>query len=72
MPKTVHGYGDDLGSQWHRFGRAHRPDLDGELDDRQIGGLGIHLVRSISSTFSYALEDEINVVRLHIERASQG
>ena len=51
---------------------ASRPDLEGELDDRQIGGLGIHLVRSISSSFSYALEEGINVVRLHIERSSQG
>ena len=28
-------------------------DVDAELDDRQIGGLGIYLVRSIMDTLSY-------------------
>ena len=28
-------------------------DIDADLDDRQIGGLGIHLVRTIMDTMSY-------------------
>jgi len=46
---------------------AAPPDLGGDLDDRAIGGLGIHLVRTLSSRFGYALEDGFNVIRLQID-----
>jgi serine phosphatase RsbU (regulator of sigma subunit)/anti-sigma regulatory factor (Ser/Thr protein kinase) len=43
------------------------PDLESDLHERPIGGLGIHLVRSLSSHFDYTLEDGYNVIRVQID-----
>jgi len=51
---------------------AAAPDLNLEIDDRAIGGLGIHLVRQLSSGFGYALEDGFNVIRLRIDLQAPG
>jgi serine phosphatase RsbU (regulator of sigma subunit)/anti-sigma regulatory factor (Ser/Thr protein kinase) len=51
---------------------AAPPDLGAELDDRAIGGLGIHLVRNLSSRFNYSLEDGFNVIRLQIDLQAGG
>ena len=40
------------------------PDLDAELDDRPIGGLGIHLVRELAQEARYQREGSWNHVRL--------
>lgn len=38
------------------------PDLDADLDDRPIGGLGIHLLRSLMHDVSYRRENDHNVL----------
>ena len=40
------------------------PDLEGSLPDREIGGLGIHLVRSMMDEFSYEHVDGRNILKL--------
>ena len=40
------------------------PDLESDIDDRQIGGLGIHLVRTIMDDFSHRRIDGRNVTTL--------
>lgn len=40
------------------------PDLDGGLEDREIGGLGIHLVRSMMDEFEYEHVDGRNIIKL--------
>lgn len=40
------------------------PDLDAPMDDRPIGGLGVHLVKQMTSSASYAREDGHNVLTL--------
>ena len=40
------------------------PDLEGSLPDREIGGLGIHLVRSMMDEFSYEHVDGRNIIKL--------
>ncbi|HWS27229.1 MAG TPA: ATP-binding protein [Xanthomonadales bacterium] len=40
------------------------PDLEGSLPDREIGGLGIHLVRSMMDEFSYEHIDGRNILKL--------
>ncbi|MEJ8571561.1 ATP-binding protein [Microbaculum marinum] len=40
------------------------PDLDADLDDRPIGGLGIHFVRKMMDSVSYRHKDGRNVVTL--------
>lgn len=38
------------------------PDLNAPLEDRQLGGLGIHLVRSLMDKVTYTREGEKNVL----------
>lgn len=40
------------------------PDLDAPLEERRIGGLGIHIVREMMDTLEYAREGERNILRL--------
>ena len=40
------------------------PDIESNIDDRQIGGLGIHLVRTIMDDFSHRRIDGRNVTTL--------
>ena len=43
---------------------APPPDLDAALEDRPIGGLGIHLARSVVDEMRYERKDGINRVTL--------
>lgn len=47
---------------------APPPDLDADINDRPIGGLGVHLVRQLAEELEYRREDGQNVLRitLHI------
>ena len=36
------------------------PDIESPLEDRRIGGLGIHLVRQVMDGVSYAREGQLN------------
>ena len=40
------------------------PDLTIPLEDRPIGGLGIHMLRQMSTGFAYAFENGRNVVTI--------
>jgi serine/threonine-protein kinase RsbW len=44
--------------------RAAAPDLEADADERDLGGLGIHLVRHYIQDLRYAREDGQNVVRM--------
>lgn len=46
---------------------APTPDLDATIEERRIGGLGVHLVRRFAGGFAYAREDGRNVVTLHFD-----
>ena len=43
---------------------APSPDLEASLDDREIGGLGLHLVKEMSDEISYERVDGRNTVEL--------
>ncbi len=43
---------------------ASEPDLDVSLEEREIGGLGIYLVRKLFDRMSYERRDTRNIVRL--------
>ena len=51
--------------------QAAAPDLDAPLDTRPVGGLGVHLARSVMDTMEYAREDGENRLRL-IRRLRRG
>lgn len=44
------------------------PDLDALLEDRPIGGLGVHLVRELAHRFDYCHRDGKNCVSIAIDR----
>lgn len=51
---------------------AEAPDVDLDLDERDIGGLGVHLVRSLMDEVSYERRDGKNVVTLRKRLAEPG
>jgi anti-sigma regulatory factor (Ser/Thr protein kinase) len=51
---------------------AEAPDIDLDLDERDIGGLGVHLVRSLMDEVSYERRDGKNVVTLRKRLAEPG
>jgi serine/threonine-protein kinase RsbW len=40
------------------------PDLDGDVEDRQIGGLGVYLIRQVMNEISYRYEGNRNILVL--------
>lgn len=47
---------------------AEAPDVEANLDDRPIGGLGVHIVRTLVDAIDYARDRDSNVVRFRIAR----
>lgn len=45
------------------------PDIEAALDDRPIGGLGLYLIRKLSSTFEYSHRDGQNATIFAIARS---
>lgn len=54
----------DDGRPFNPLSEAPKPDLDSGMEDRPIGGLGIHLVRTIMDDFHYKREADRNHVTL--------
>ena len=53
----------DQGVEFDPFERKD-PDVDSNLEDREIGGLGIHLIRNLMDDFSYRRVEGKNVTTL--------
>lgn len=45
------------------------PDLTSDLSHRAVGGMGIHLIRSVCDRVEYARENDLNVLSLIFEIA---
>ena len=43
-------------------------NVDAPIEDRPIGGLGMHLVRSIAQSVTYLREGDRNILRVTVER----
>ena len=50
----------DQGKPFNPLEDAPAPDLEASLEDRQVGGLGIHLARSLMDEAHYARQDGAN------------
>ncbi|GMR23355.1 MAG: ATP-binding protein [Acidobacteriota bacterium] len=48
--------------------RTTAPDLEASVEDRRLGGLGIHLVQALADELSYERRGGWNVLRLTKER----
>ncbi len=42
-------------------------DINSDINERQVGGLGIHLVKSLSDAFTYQREDSKNKIKIIIQ-----
>ena len=40
------------------------PDLDADIADRPVGGLGVHLIRELADSVHYLREEPCNVLRV--------
>ena len=54
----------DSGKAFNPLEDARKPDLDAALEDRRIGGLGIHFVRTLMDDVSYRRENGRNHLTL--------
>jgi anti-sigma regulatory factor (Ser/Thr protein kinase) len=54
----------------HAFDPLSReaPNLDIDIAERDVGGLGIHLVRGLAADCRYARIDDHNVLRIRLTR----
>ncbi len=71
---SLHASGDEVLVHIDDDGPAYdptetpEPDLDALLDDRPIGGLGVHLVRELARRFEYRYSDGRNRVHIVLPR----
>ena len=54
----------DDGRPFDPLSDAPEPDLDASVDDRRVGGLGLHLVRTMVDEMSYRREQDKNHLTL--------
>jgi serine/threonine-protein kinase RsbW len=47
-----------------------KPDLTPPLEQRPLGGLGLHLVRSLSSRMTYRRQNDKNILELRFRRGA--
>ena len=50
---------------------AEAPDVDAALEDRQVGKLGLHFVRSLADSVSYRLENGWNLLTISVETGTK-
>ncbi|MFI3271278.1 MAG: ATP-binding protein [Pseudomonadota bacterium] len=54
----------DWGKPFNPFIEAPEPDTSLDIEDRPIGGLGVHLIKTMVSHYSYGYADDANVIEL--------
>lgn len=56
----------DHGKPYDPFANAKEPDLNASVEDRQVGGLGLHLVKEIATHYVYMRIDSRNQTQIII------
>ncbi|MYB33669.1 MAG: ATP-binding protein, partial [Gammaproteobacteria bacterium] len=62
---------EDNGMEFNPFEEVIDPDLESDIGDRLIGGLGVYFVKILTSDYSYERVDNINRIRLVLEAAEE-
>lgn len=57
----------DWGAPFDPFREASTPDTSLNIDDRPIGGLGVHLVKNVSAHHCYSGTDGENIIELYFK-----
>ncbi len=57
----------DDGTQFDPFQDAPKPDLQAPVEQRPLGGLGIHLVKSLSNSTEYRFHENKNHIYLTMQ-----
>ena len=55
---------EDDGLEFNPFVSAPEPDLDADVEERRIGGLGVHFVKTLMDEATYERVDNLNRVTL--------
>lgn len=61
---------EDDGVAFDPFSEAPAPDLDADLQDREVGGLGVHFAKSLVSEYTYERRDGRNLITL-VQRSTE-
>lgn len=51
---------EDDGTPFDPFSEAPEPDLEADVDERRVGGLGVHIVKSVMDDVQYERRDGRN------------
>lgn len=51
---------------------SEEPELDAPVEDREVGGLGLHLVRRMADSLSYKRENDRNILTVSVKRKPGG
>lgn len=54
----------DSGRPFDPLNEAPEPDLHSEVEDRRVGGLGVHFTRTLMDQISYTRESDRNVLKI--------
>lgn len=54
----------DWGRPFNPFLEAPEPDTTLDADERPIGGLGVHLIKTMVSHYVYSYSDDANIIEL--------
>lgn len=57
----------DSGKPYDPFAETAEPDLDAPIEERSVGGLGVHLVRELASHYTYIRIDGCNQSQIIFE-----
>lgn len=63
-PRTVTVHILDDGRKFDPLAEVPEPDVEGDLEDRAVGGLGVHFVRQFMDGASYRRDGEKNCLTL--------
>lgn len=55
----------DWGAPFDPFLEAPVPDVSLGVDERPVGGLGIHLIKSVVAHYTYAYCEQSNIIELY-------
>jgi len=58
---------EDRGVEFNPFEEVIEPDLDSDIGDRLIGGLGVYFVKILTSEYSYERIDNTNRIHLILD-----